>query len=88
MFQFLRLSLIHILFAIGIRAGEPEQLHTAQRGVGCDLFRAVHLPGHLLTGFVVLNDDVPVSYTHLLLYNLATGTVKNDVSEKAWKVEF
>ena len=46
------------IFAIGIRAGEPEQLHTAQRGVGCDLFRAVHLPGHLLTGFVILNDDV------------------------------
>ena len=22
------------------------------------------------------------------IYNLATGTVKNDVSEKAWKVEF
>ena len=36
----------------------------------------------------VLNAGLRMVGSAAAIYNLATGTVKNDVSEKAWKVEF
>ena len=36
----------------------------------------------------VLNAGLRMVGSAATIYNLATGTVKNDVSEKAWKVEF
>ena len=36
----------------------------------------------------VLNAGLHMVGSAAAIYNLATGTVKNDVSEKAWKVEF
>ena len=36
----------------------------------------------------VLNAGLRMVGSSAAIYNLATGTVKNDVSEKAWKVEF
>ena len=36
----------------------------------------------------VLNAGLRMLGSAAAIYNLATGTVKNDVSEKAWKVEF
>lgn len=36
----------------------------------------------------VLNAGLRMAGSAAAIYNLATGTVKNDVSEKAWKVEF
>ena len=36
----------------------------------------------------VLNAGLSMVGSAAAIYNLATGTVKNDVSEKAWKVEF
>ena len=36
----------------------------------------------------VLNAGLRMVGSVAAIYNLATGTVKNDVSEKAWKVEF
>ena len=36
----------------------------------------------------VLNAGLRMVGSASAIYNLATGTVKNDVSEKAWKVEF
>ena len=36
----------------------------------------------------VLNAGLRIVGSAAAIYNLATGTVKNDVSEKAWKVEF
>ena len=36
----------------------------------------------------VLNAGLRMVVSAAAIYNLATGTVKNDVSEKAWKVEF
>ena len=35
-----------------------------------------------------LNAGLRIVGSAAAIYNLATGTVKNDVSEKAWKVEF
>ena len=36
----------------------------------------------------VLNAGLSMVGSAAAIYNLATGTVKNDASEKAWKVEF
>ena len=36
----------------------------------------------------VLNAGLRMVGSAAAIYNLATGTVKNDVSEKAWKIEF
>ena len=36
----------------------------------------------------VLNAGLRMVGSAAAIYNLATGTVKNDVSEKAWKVDF
>ena len=36
----------------------------------------------------VLNAGLRMVGSAAAIYNLATGTVKNDASEKAWKVEF
>ena len=36
----------------------------------------------------VLNAGLRMAGSAAAIYNLATGTVKNDASEKAWKVEF
>ena len=36
----------------------------------------------------LLNGALRMVGSAAAIYNLATGTVKNDVSEKAWKVEF
>ena len=36
----------------------------------------------------VLNAGLRMLGSAAAIYNLATGTVKNDVSEKAWKVDF
>ena len=36
----------------------------------------------------VLNAGLRMVGSAAAIYNMATGTVKNDVSEKAWKVEF
>ena len=64
-------------------------------GTGFDAGFGKHEEGELTAGdkFLngangVLNAGLRMVGSAAAIYNLATGTVKNDVSEKAWKVEF
>ena len=64
-------------------------------GTGFDAGFGKHEEGELTAGdkFLngangVLNAGLRMVGSAAAIYNLATGTVKNDASEKAWKVEF
>ena len=64
-------------------------------GTGFDAGFGKHDDGELTAGdkFLngangVLNAGLRMVGSAAAIYNLATGTVKNDASEKAWKVEF